>query len=54
MPELQQETEAELDVIAKPKVQPAELDEDLEDDEDEEEMEYDDEGPLVDPEEIGR
>lgn len=38
--------------MTKPKTQPAELDEDLEDDEDE--MDYDDEGPLFDPEEAGK
>ena len=39
-------------MITKPKTQPAEPDEDLEDDEDE--MDYDDEGELLDSEDFGR
>jgi len=39
--------------MLKPKTQPAELDEDLEDD-DADEGGYDDEQPLFDPEESGR
>lgn len=40
--------------MTKPKAQPAELDEDLEDEDDEDEGGYDDESPLFDPEEAGR
>jgi len=47
--------------MTKPKTQPAELDEDVEDpviedgdDEDEDQAKYDDEAPLFDPEEAGR
>lgn len=39
--------------MTKPKAQPAELDEDLEDEE-EDEAKYDDESPLFDPEEAGK